>query len=290
MLIAVVACVARAPFASATQSATPAAIADCFAVVTPGGRPEVSDAAECAHKTAPASTFKIPHALIALQAGVITGATAVDLSDAPQRFPSWRRRVTVESAIAWSVLPFFDRTATLIGPARMVANLNALGYGSQPFDAAVPQFWITGDLVVSPMEQLAFLQRFFAGTLPITSEHVALVRRALTMAPGRLTNASGAHPFELSWPPGALLRAKTGNTRVGDERVSWLVGAVEWRKADYVFVARRRSNAGLESLAGADVARRGLNAIASQLSKPRGDVAGRKSIRLQMAQVRSSRR
>jgi beta-lactamase class D len=248
--------------------AAAAPVADCFIVVTPGAAPMVSDAAECGRPTAPASTFKVPHALVALQTGVITAETKIDSPAAPSGFASWRGAHTVDSAIKWSVLPFFLRTAELIGPARMVATLEAIGYGHDTFDASVPQFWITGELVISPLEQLAFLQRFFAGTLPVATEHMALVCRALTMPEGRITNASGVHRFGLAWPPGAVVRAKTGNTRVAGERVSWLVGAVEWRQRDYVFVARRRSTGDLESTAGADVALRGLNALRPEVRTP----------------------
>jgi beta-lactamase class D len=240
--------------------AAQASASDCFILAKPGAAPMVSDKAECARPTAPASTFKIPHALVALQTGVITLETKID-SPATTTVASWRGAHTVDSAIKWSVLPFFVRTAELIGPARMVATLEAMGYTRDTFDASVPQFWITGDLVVTPLEQLGFLKRFFAGTLPVAPEHVAVVRRAMTMPEGQITNASGAHRFALAWPPGAIVRAKAGNTRVAGERVSWLVGAVEWRQRDYVFVARRRSTGDLASTAGADVALQGLNAM-----------------------------
>ena len=61
----------------------------------------------------------------------------------------------------------------------------------------------------------------------------------------QITNAAGAHPFVVSWAGPVTVRAKTGNTRIADERVSWLLGAVEHQGRDVVFVARRRARADL---------------------------------------------
>ena len=77
-----------------------------------GAPAAASDPAECARATAPASTFKIPHALIALQTGMITPATVVEWDGTKYWSAPWQRSHTVDSAIKWSVLPFFQRTAS----------------------------------------------------------------------------------------------------------------------------------------------------------------------------------
>ncbi len=241
---------------------------ECFIVAKLGEGPTVSDQEECSRKTAPASTFKIPHALIALQTAVITPSTTFAWDGTLYDFKTWRRGHTVDSAIKWSVLPFFQRTARLIGRQRMVDGLSSLGYADDTFQGDVAAFWINGELVVSPLEQFAFLQRFFAGKLHIDAGHVSTVRRALQMPQGQITNAAGIHGFALAWPPGAIVRAKTGNTTVNNERASWLVGEVEWNQTEYVFVARRRSTAPLENTAGADLALRGLAESKRQLQVP----------------------
>ncbi len=234
--------------------------AECFVFSRLGdSKPFVSNAGECDRKTAPASTFKIPHALIALQTGAITGDTVFPWDGKANDFAAWRRHHTVDSAIKWSVLPFFQRTAGLIGPDRMRSELSSLGYAADTFERDVSAFWINGDLVVSPLEQLAFLQRFMAGTLPVEPRHVSAVKAALRMPPGQVVNAAGAQPFTLTWPSPAVY-AKTGNTSVDGERVSWLVGSLQSDGGDYVFVARVRSSAALERTAGIALAERALNA------------------------------
>jgi beta-lactamase class D len=225
-----------------------------------GSKPFVSDAAECAVKTAPASTFKVPHALIALETGVVTDPTAlVPWDGTKQPFPGWETPHSLDSAMKASVLWFYQRTAARIGRERMLASLKRLGYGSDPYEGEQTSFWVNGDLAVSPMEQLDFLSRLVRYELPATRAHVDSVKAAFQMPAGSLTNASGTHPFRLAWPAPLVVRAKTGNTTVDGERVSWVVGHVESRSRGYVFVARARGK-DLSTLAGAELALRALDA------------------------------
>jgi len=237
---------------------------ECFLIARLGGGQAASagTAKECDHKAAPASTFKIPHALIALQSGVVTPATVMEWGGSRDGFASWQRDHTLDSAIKSSVLPFFQRTAAAIGRERMAATLRAIGYGSDTFDGELARFWINGDLVVSPREQAAFLQRMFTYQLPIDRPHVDTVKQALLMPAGKLSNAAGVHEFPLRWAGTPAVRAKTGNTTVKGERVSWLVGEIDAGGSGYVFVARVRSDTrALTTTAGAELALRGLNAV-----------------------------
>ena len=225
-----------------------------------GEADRVSDPRECGVATAPASTFKIPHALIALQTGVVTPETVVEYDGTPRDFETWRRDHTLESSIRWSVYPFFQHTARLIGRDRMKRSLGSLGYAADTFDGELTTFWNTGDLVVTPIEQIAFLRRLVGGKLPIDARHVAAVRQALRMPAGQITNAAGTHAFALDWPRDAGVYAKTGNTLVDGERVSWLVGWVTAGGVDTVFAGRTRAKGPLGNTAGAELARKGLNA------------------------------
>lgn len=241
-----------------------APLRECVILGVLDAAPSISDAAECARATSPASTFKIPHALIALDTGVITPETAFEWDGAADDFEVWRRAHTVDSAIRWSVLPFFRRTARLIGRQRMAERLAALGYAADTFERDSDAFWINGDLVVTPLEQHAFLRRVFAAQLPIGATHLATVRTALRMPPGQVTNAAGTHGFALDWPEPVAVFAKTGNTQVDGEAVSWLVGAVESGGTTHVVVARVAAPPLLPGTAGLALARRALNAYASR--------------------------
>src|SRR5256885_15568621 len=70
---------------------------------------------------------------------------------------------------------------------------NALATGEAPF-------WVEGDLAISALEQVAFLQRLYRNRLPLPVEHQRLVKDVMI-------NEAG---------PDWILRAKTGWTgRIG---------------------------------------------------------------------------
>jgi beta-lactamase class D len=218
-------------------------------------RPYVSNKEECAIATAPASTFKVPHALIALETGVVTDPHAIaayDGSDVP--FDTWKRAHSLDSAIKWSVFPFFQRTAAAIGRERMLDQLRRLHYSRDTFDKELTNFWNNGELLVTAGEQLDFLRRMFRYELPVSRKNVDIVKTALLMPEGSITNASGTHPFI----PKKVVHGKTGNTRVNGERVSWLIGHLEMNGKEFVFVARKRAKGELPGTAGLELARRML--------------------------------
>jgi beta-lactamase class D len=253
--------IALALFSSGAAVAPPmVAAGECFVMAPPSGSELVLGGDECDRRTLPASTFKIPHALVALQTGVITDQTVMKWDGARKDFPAWERDHSLDSAIKSSVVWFFQRAAESIGRERELQHLRAFRYGSQGFQREVTRFWLNGDLVISPREQVAFLQRMFSYDLPVDRRHIDTVKAAMTMPGGRLINASGAHDFRLEWPADTIVRVKAGNGSVAGERVSWLIGQLETGGRQYVFASRKRSTTdALDTVAGATLAQRLLN-------------------------------
>jgi beta-lactamase class D len=233
----------------------PAAAGECVIIAPLDGAPEtVVGGAECDRRTLPASTFKVPHALIALDTGVVSDSTTMKWDGTKQDFPVWEHDHTLDSAIKSSVVWFFQRAARSIGRDRELTHLRAFSYGSQTFSGPVDRFWLNGELTISPREQIAFLKRMFSYQLPIARRHVDTVIAAMTMPPGKLSNASGVHDFAVASPP-PVVRAKTGNGTVKGERASWVIGEVESDGRRFVFASRVRSSTReLGTTAGADLA------------------------------------
>jgi beta-lactamase class D len=220
-----------------------------------------SDDAACATRLPPASTFKIPHALVALETGVVT-ATSVERWDGtayPGR-PAWQRDHTVGSAMRPSVVWFFQRIAPRVGAERMHAWLTRVGYGNADTSGPVTAYWLNGRLRVSPDEQLQFLRRFFAADLPVAAPHLAIVEASLTQEPGTVENATGIHQLGVTSDHRVRLTAKTGATRADDGTgVSWLVGRLSVDGHDHVFAtAAWRENGAVDPLEGARVATRAM--------------------------------
>jgi beta-lactamase class D len=199
----------------------------------------VSDAEACATRLCPASTFKIPHALVGLETGVIAADT-VERWDGVRhpRQPLWDRDHTVLSAMKPSVVWFFQRIAPRIGAERMHGWLERLKYGNADTSGDVTMYWLNGVLRVSPDEQVAFLRRFYTSTLPIAAVHQKSVRDALDQQPGTVQNSLGVHDLDGRWTPDVRLNAKTGaSTTANGETVSWLVGALSVAGRDHVFAS-----------------------------------------------------
>lgn len=258
--------VVRWASASGASDHGPPTRSECFMLqALDGSNAFVSDPAECRAATSPASTFKIPHALIALETRVIKNARQVAKWDGTdQSFDAWERDHTIDSAMKSSVLWFFRRTAAAIGRERMQTRLRQLGYASDTFSGELTSFWVNGDLVVTPEEQLRFMQRFVRNQLPIRRAHINAVKASLVVPAGKITTAGGAHDFAIGWPAVDVVRAKTGNTTVDGERVSWLVGHIEAGKRQYVFVSRVRVRGSLGATAGAELAASYLRRLSEQ--------------------------
>lgn len=200
-----------------------------------------SDPAACALRLSPASTFKIPHALVALELGIVTPATRQtwDGTRYPTR-PSWQATHDLGSAIRNSVLWFFQRTAVKIGAQRMQGYLARFRYGNENTSGPPDAYWVNGRLRISADEQVEFLKRFYYGELPIGSMHIEAVRRMLIHRPGTVQNATGIHFLRGTWDRSAELSAKTGAGNAFEQpgsRVSWLVGQLGLNGNRYIFAS-----------------------------------------------------
>jgi beta-lactamase class D len=223
---------------------------------------------DCTARLSPASTFKIPHALVALETGVVT-TSSVERWDGVrhEQQPEWNHDHTVISALRPSVLWFFQRIAPRIGAERMSTWLERFEYGNRDVSGPIAEYWINGRLRISPREQVQFLKQFYGGGLPITPVHVRAVRQGLEQKPGYVQNALGVHRLQGDWAQ-AVLNAKTGATTAAGVRVSWLVGALRSSKREYVFSAAAwRADGDVDSLDGARLA---VDAFVSAGILPRG--------------------
>jgi beta-lactamase class D len=249
---------------------------ECVVVAPLAGPETVIGGDECSRRTLPASTFKVPHALIALQTKVVTGTTVIKWDGTKRDYEAWNRDQTLESSIKMSALWVFQQFATAIGRQRELEYLRDFHYGSATFQHDVSNFWLNGDLQISPAEEVTFLRRMFSYDLPIDRAHIDTVKADLTMPHGKFLNAAGVHDFALRWPADTIVRVKSGNGTVNGERVSWLVGALETGGAQYVFASRARSSTRtLDTTAGADLALRVFNTVNPAALQPSQAAASR---------------
>lgn len=175
----------------------------------------------------PASTYKIPNSLIALETGVAKDAEHMipwDSAIKPAKgfwSPEWSRNHTLHSAIRLSVYWYYQALAREIGAERMQEYLDQFDYGNRDIGGGIDRFWLHGDLRISPNEQVAFLERMYNGKLGLSARTTQIVKEILVLE----ENAS----YRLS--------GKTGTADVTVTReLAWLVGFVE-REGDVWFYA-----------------------------------------------------
>lgn len=175
----------------------------------------------------PASTFKIPNSLISLETGVISDELAILTWDGITReVPEWNRDLNMKEAFQLSAIWFYQVLARRVGYDRMQEKVSQIVYGNSkignPED--IDQFWLEGELRITPQAQIQFLRRFYNDDLPFSERSLATVKDIM------IVEAT----------PDYTLRVKTGlvgfppieNTRMG-----WYVGYLEQNDNVYFFAS-----------------------------------------------------
>lgn len=172
----------------------------------------VHDEARAATRFLPASTFKVPHALFALDAGVVRDEFQVFAWDGKKRdIAAWNGDQDLRSSMRHSVVWVYQDIARAIGEVRERRYLEQIGYGNADPSGGIERFWLDGALRISAFEQVAFLQRLYRNALPFRVEHQLLVKDVMIVEAGR------------DW----ILRAKTGWQARVEPQVGWWVGWIE---------------------------------------------------------------
>lgn len=169
----------------------------------------VFDRKRAAKRYSPASTFKIPHTLFALDAGTVVDEFQVFRWDGTERsFAGHNQDQNLRSAMRNSTVWVYELFAKDIGEEKASGYLKQIDYGNTDPSASKGDYWIDGNLKISAYEQISFLSKLYRNELPFRIEHQRLVKDLMITAAGR------------NW----ILRAKTG----WEGSFGWWVGWVEW--------------------------------------------------------------
>lgn len=171
----------------------------------------------------PASTFKIPNSLIALETGVVADPDkdVFKWDGVTRSIEAWNKDHTLRSAIAVSAVPVYQEIARRIGAERMQKYVDLLDYGNRDIGGGIDQFWLTGNLRIDPIQQVDFVDRLRRGVLPVSRRSQDLVRDILPV-----TKVGDA-----------TIRAKSGllGAEAGKPQLGWMVGWAEKGSLQTVF-------------------------------------------------------
>ncbi|MFN0136633.1 MAG: penicillin-binding transpeptidase domain-containing protein [Phycisphaerae bacterium] len=195
----------------------------CFVMIdSASGATRRYNAKRCTERFSPCSTFKVPHALIALELGVLTGADHVLKWD---KVEHWNKPCNADldlrEAMRASCLWYFQRVAPQIGREHMRDWLDKLDYGNADCSGEFTEFWINGTIQISAEEQAAFMNRLRAGDLPFSRKSMETVRE---MIQARKTDD-------------VVIYGKTGTRgdANGNFDLGWFVGWVETKQRTFAF-------------------------------------------------------
>jgi beta-lactamase class D len=197
----------------------------------------VCNPSRAAQRFVPASTFKIPHTLLALQSGVVVDERRPFIWDGGERGVGiWNKDTSLAEAIPASTVWVFQQIAVRLGPAEEAAALRRFGYGNQSAgtSADLRHFWLSGPLQISAIEQVDFLNRFRANELDVDR---SVQERTKTL----LKVGNCGSDCIIYGKTGAVLPINdSGYLRNGDnsvlpkdiERTGWFVGWMDRPDAD----------------------------------------------------------
>ncbi len=161
----------------------------------------------------PASTFKIPNSIIALETGVVEDENTIFKWNGEKRMLKiWEEDLTFTNALRKSCVPCYQDIARQVGVQRMNEYLGKLGYKNMIVDSSnLDLFWLEGDSRITATEQINFLSRFYHSKLPISKRTEKIVKDMIS----------------IDKKPTYHLSGKTGWSIRNDNNLGWFVGYIE---------------------------------------------------------------
>jgi beta-lactamase class D len=161
----------------------------------------------------PASTFKIPNSIIAIELGIVDSDTTILKWNGEKRYLEiWEQDLSFKQAFQLSCVPCYQEIARNIGYKRMKDYLEKFDYNEMIIDTlSIDKFWLEGNSKISQYKQIEFLRKFYFSELPVSERTVKIVKNIM----------------EIEKSEKYILSGKTGwGTRKGNDN-GWYVGFLE---------------------------------------------------------------
>lgn len=179
----------------------------------------------------PASTFKVPNSIIALETGIVKSDTTLLKWDGkPRAMKIWEDDLTLKQAFQHSCVPCYQKIAREIGLSRMKDNFNKLDYGNMDVNASnLDKFWLEGKSKINQFQQVDFLLRFYNSELPISEDTQKVMKRIM--------HIKSEEPFRISGKTGLSIREGNNN--------GWFVGYIEYGTKQFFFATNIKPKANI---------------------------------------------
>ncbi|MGB3877719.1 MAG: class D beta-lactamase [Shinella zoogloeoides] len=135
---------------------------------------------DCKTRVTPASTFKVPLAVMGYDSGFLENAEEPALPFI-KGYPdwggdNWRQPTTPKRWLEYSVVWYSQRITEFLGYERLRDYAEAFGYGNADMtgdpgkDNGLERAWIASSLKISSREQVEFLKKLVNHELPVSAE------------------------------------------------------------------------------------------------------------------------
>lgn len=207
----------------------------------------------CDERTSPASSFKVPLAVMGFDSGILIDGTHPVwpyLEEYAARRPTWRQPIDPTLWLRESVVWYSQKLTRTLGMTRFRQYVDGFAYGNRDLagDAGagngLTNAWLSSSLLITPVEQAAFIRKLLRDELPASAAAHAMTRATVATYPvqGR------------SW----VVHGKTGtgsqvghDGRLDDSRqFGWFVGWMTDGARRLIFVRLIKDDRAIEESAG----------------------------------------
>lgn len=178
--------------------------------------------------TLPASTFKIPNSLFALEYKAVQDEKEVFKWDGLPKshlgtdVNAWNKHTDLKDAFKNSTIWFYVEVARRVTRNRYKKTLKKCRYGNGNFSEKGTDFWNYGNFAITPKNQIDFLIKIHESRLPFSKATVDKVKDIM------ISEQTETHTY----------RDKTGWTRKNGEDIGWWVGYLETKNNVFFFATR----------------------------------------------------
>lgn len=163
---------------ASAKSATPNQAFECNLIVDAASGETVYQRGICDQRVSPASTFKLPLALVGYDVGILVDEHTPSWDYKPEFKAVQRDQRTVDPTI-WerdSVVWFSQEITRRLGDKRFAAYIDKFGYGNKDISGnagkkdGLTHAWLSSSLKISPVEQIGLLREIVGRKLPMSAK------------------------------------------------------------------------------------------------------------------------
>lgn len=183
---------------------------------------------DCRTRVTPASTFKVPLAVIGFDSGFLKDTHSPELpykeGYVDWAGEKWRQPTDPTRWLKYSVVWYSQLIAHDLGEQKLTSYATKLGYGNADFSGdpgkknGLDRAWIASSLKVSPLEQVQFLRKLVTHQLPVSEHAMTETEKAVDVSPA-------GEGWEIHGKTGSAFLRKLADGSVEEARgYGWYVG------------------------------------------------------------------